>query len=92
MVRVKLNTVVMLAATGFGLKLLLIVGATGLATVKFCSVTPFTRPPKRPPILVVVLLRVPAAPTLTANVIVQTAPAATLIVDAVKGAPPFAAV
>ena len=92
MVRVKLNTVGMLAATGFGLKLLLIVGATGLVTVKFCSVTLFTRPPERLPIFAVVLLRVPAAPTLTVNVIVHIAPAATLMVEAVKGAPPFAAV
>ena len=81
-----------MAATGFGLKLLLIVGATGLVTVKFCSVTPFTKPPKRLPIFAVVLLRVPAAPTFTVNVIVQIAPAATLMVEAVKGNAPLVAV
>ena len=92
MVSVKLNTVVIPAATGLGLKLLVMVGAAGLVTVKFCGVTPFTKPPKRLLIFAVVLLRVPAAPTLTVNVMVHIAPAATVMVEAVKGAVPFAAV
>lgn len=39
LVRVKFNTDGTVTATRLGLKLLLIVGATGLVTIKFCSVT-----------------------------------------------------
>lgn len=90
--KLKVSTDGTRVATGFGLKLLVMEGATGLVTIKFCSVTLLVKLADILFILAVVLLRVPAAPTFTVKVIKQVAPAAMLKLVALKPVPLLAAV
>lgn len=88
--KVKVNTVGTVVATGLGLKLLAMLGAAGLFTTKVCGVTPLIKTLNLF-ILPESLIREPAGATpFTVKVMVQIAPAATLIVSASKTCVPLA--